>query len=50
MTTLTIIYIYLGTGDVHAKHHRVPAAQCHAIYQTVRARVRAGRIWGFCHQ
>lgn len=50
VTTLTIIYLSLTTGQVHAKHHRVPADQCQAIYQTVRAKVRAGRVWGICHQ
>lgn len=49
MTTLTIIYLSMATGHIHAAHHRVPSAECQAIYQSVKRKVRAGRVWGVCH-
>lgn len=50
MITLTIIYLSFATGDVTWKQHAVPAEACQAIYEKTRRHVRAGRIWGICHQ
>lgn len=50
MTTLTIIYLSLSTGEWMHQHHRVPAADCQSILQTVRTKVKAGRVWGVCHK
>lgn len=49
MVTLTLIYFSFVTGRWDVTHHRVDADRCACIYQSVRRKVKAGRIWGVCH-
>lgn len=49
MTTLTVIFFSFMTGQWYVEHHRVDAARCQAIYQSLRLKTKTGRIWGVCH-
>ena len=47
--TLTIIYFSFVTATWDVAHYKVDADRCAGIYQSMRGKVKDGRIWGVCH-
>lgn len=47
--TLTIIYFSFISATWDVAHYKVDADRCAGIYQSIRSKVKAGRIWGVCH-